>query len=292
MFARKKTLGQTIKDLFGMGKGQAEHFEALEDALLEADIGPQLAMELVDEIRNRTSREKLDEQGIKEALAGLIAGSLKVASLEPNDDELYCFLFLGVNGVGKTTSIGKLAHLVKKDFPGKGIVLAAGDTFRAAACQQLETHGQRLGVRTVSQGAGADSAAVIFDALASASARKEGLVLADTAGRLHNKAHLVKELEKVDKIVRQKVSGNHYRKVLVLDATTGRNGVQQAEVFHQAVGVDAIILSKYDSSARGGMVVSICRDLGLGFAYVGTGEAYTDFQPFDPIGFSRNLVGL
>lgn len=293
MFARKKTLGQTIKELFGKGKDQAEQFEALEDALLEADIGPQLAMELVDEIRTMGTRGKLKtEEEIKTVLAERIAASLKVASLEPADEGLYCFLFLGVNGVGKTTSIAKLAHYTGKVQPQRGVVLAAGDTFRAAACQQLETHGERLGLRTVSQGAGADSAAVIFDALASAMARGEGLVLADTAGRLHNKAHLVKELEKVDKIVRQKIALNHYRKVLVLDATTGRNGVQQAEVFNQAVGIDAVILSKYDSSARGGMVLSICRDLGLGFAFIGTGESYEDFEPFDPLAFSRNLVGL
>ncbi|HUX12286.1 MAG TPA: signal recognition particle-docking protein FtsY, partial [Spirochaetia bacterium] len=165
------------------------------------------------------------------------------------------------------------------------VVLVAGDTFRAAAVDQLKLHGERLGVRVVSQGPGADPAAVIYDGITSARAHKEQLVLADTAGRMHNRTDLVNELAKIDKVIRGRIDeeagGGNYRKLLVVDATTGQNGLRQAEIFHEAVGVDGLILSKYDSTAKGGMVVSICRNLGLPFSYIGTGEKYSDIEPFD-----------
>jgi fused signal recognition particle receptor len=292
MFKRKKSFGDRLKELFGIGLGDEEFYEELEDALLEADLGARLSVEVIAAVREQARQQKLKTQEELSALvADLIARGLKGGALAPVPGTLQCFLFLGVNGVGKTTSIAKYAHWVKNSGYGGSVVLAAGDTFRAAATEQLILHGERLGLRTVSQGHNADSAAVIFDALESAKARGDGLVLADTAGRLHNKAHLVKELEKVDKIIRQKLpEPGQYKKILVIDATTGQNGLQQAEVFHQAVGVDAVILSKYDSTARGGIVVSICKNLGLPIAFVGTGESYGDLHPFDAREFVDNIL--
>jgi len=293
MFARRKTLGDHLKELFGGRNNNAALFDDMEDALLEADIGSKLALELGDQLRELVAENKgATETELRLALAGRMAAMLKKASMEPDTRGTSCFLFLGVNGVGKTTTLAKFAYYLKQKRPDCRMVLAAGDTFRAAACEQLVLHGTRLGIRSVSQGQGADSGAVIFDALQSAEAKGENVVLADTAGRLHNKANLVKELEKVDRIVKARIDPVRYKKILVLDATTGRNGVQQAEVFNEAVGVDAVVLSKYDSSAKGGMVLSICKELGLGVAFVGTGEAHGDLVPFDPEVFARNMVGL
>jgi len=290
MFTRKKNLGDRLKDLFGVGQASDSQFEELEDALLEADIGAKLTVALVESLRVDVKQNNLSGDAIRRHLAAMMEPMLKKADLTIDPLALNCFLFLGVNGVGKTTSIAKLAHRISRDIPKEQIVFAAGDTFRAAASEQLVLHGSRLGIRTVSQGSGADAAAVIFDALESARARKDCLVLADTAGRLHNKTHLVRELEKIDKIARGK--SDVYRKILVLDATTGRNGLQQAEVFHQAIGIDALILSKFDSSAKGGMMLSVCRDLGIGIAYVGTGESLDALEVFEPARFARTLLGL
>lgn len=291
MFGKKKSFGDRIRELFKVGVSTESFFEELEDLLLEADLGTRATAEMTEELRQKAKQNKLSSpEDLEAALKESLLARVKTIELKPDPKVLNCFLFLGVNGVGKTTSIAKYASYLKPTYPG-GIVLAAGDTFRAAATEQLVLHGQRLGIRTVSQGSGADAGAVIFDALESAKSREEGLVLADTAGRLHNKAHLVKELEKVDKIVRNKLgSTGVYKKILVIDATTGQNGMQQAEVFNEAVGVDAVVLSKYDSSARGGIVVSICGQLGLPIAFVGTGESYGDFAPFSAKDFVERLL--
>jgi fused signal recognition particle receptor len=189
--------------------------------------------------------------------------------------------------VGKTTTIAKLAAWYRRR--GAQVLLAAGDTFRAAAIDQLALWGERLQVPVVRQEPGADPGAVIFDAIASARARGADLVLADTAGRLHNKTQLMKELGKIDKIIRARLAGP-YRKVLVIDATTGQNAVRQAEAFQEAVGVDSVILAKYDSTAKGGAVVSLCRDLGLPVSFVGTGEKLEDLELFDGGRFLDVLV--
>jgi fused signal recognition particle receptor len=213
-----------------------------------------------------------------------------VKPLDYRSDELNLYLFLGVNGVGKTTSLAKLAFWLGQQGRGP-VVLAAGDTFRAAAAEQLQLHGQRQSLRVVAQKHGADPGAVLYDALESAKAQGDRVVLADTAGRLHNKAHLVKELQKIDKIARDKVAGGVYQKILVLDATTGQNAFQQAQVFHKAVGIDAVVLSKYDSSGKGGIVVAVSRELGLPFAFFGTGEKPQDFRAFDVETFLDGLLG-
>ena len=215
---------------------------------------------------------------------------ITVKPLAFRPDSLNLYLFLGVNGVGKTTSLAKLAFWLVSQNRGP-VVLAAGDTFRAAAAEQLQLHGQRQNLRVVAQKHGADPGAVLYDALESARAQGDRVVLADTAGRLHNKANLVKELQKIDKIARDKVGGGVYQKILVLDATTGQNAFQQAQAFHEAVGVDAVVLSKYDSSGKGGIAVAVSRELGLPFAFFGTGEKPEDFQPFEVDSFLDGLLG-
>ena len=286
---QKKGLFQKLRDLFfGAGDGQA--FDEIEDLLIEADLGYKTASALTDQLREvaKAGRLKTKEE-LRAALKDLLRPLVIAAPLAYEPDTLNLYLFLGVNGVGKTTSIAKLAHWLVAQGRGP-VVLAAADTFRAAASEQLQLHGQRQNLRVVAQGHGADPGAVLFDALDSAKAQGDRVVLADTAGRLHNKTNLVKELQKIDKIAREK-SGGVYRKVLVLDATTGQNALEQARVFHEAVRIDAVVLSKYDSTGRGGIVVAVCRELGLPFAFFGTGEKAADFAPFDVEVFLDGLLG-
>jgi fused signal recognition particle receptor len=219
----------------------------------------------------------------------LLRDTLRVEPLGLDHGRLNVFLVLGVNGVGKTTTLAKLAQFYRQEIEDR-IVLAAGDTFRAAAIDQLQLWGERLQLPVVRQAPGADPGAVIFDAITSAQARDGGLVLADTAGRMHNKAHLVKELSKIDKVVRGRIGEGNYRKILVIDATTGQNALRQAESFHDAVGVDSIVLAKYDSTAKGGIVVAISKLLDLPFSFLGTGEQLQDLRPFDTSYYLDTLI--
>ncbi|TVQ99681.1 MAG: signal recognition particle-docking protein FtsY [Spirochaetaceae bacterium] len=286
----KKGLGAKLKALFTGSTDTDEFFEALEDSLIEADLGAAVAMEISDAVRSGARKARLNtEDELRAALSDLIAQRVKSIDLRPDANRLNVFLVLGVNGVGKTTTIAKLAHYARTVWNQSGVVLAAGDTFRAAAVDQLSIHAERLGVRIVRQGTGADPGAVIYDAVQSAVTRGERLVLADTAGRMHNKANLVAELQKIDRIVAGRSSDCNYRKLLVIDATTGQNGLRQAEIFHDAVGVDAAILAKYDSTARGGIVVPISA-MGIPFAFIGSGERYEDIHPFDSGRYAAELV--
>lgn len=287
---QKKGLFQKLLGLF-FGAGNDEDFEAIEDLLIEADLGYKTASALTAELRQiaRSGRLKT-KQELFDALKALLKPMIQVKPLEYRPDGLNLYLFLGVNGVGKTTSLAKLAFWLVAQGRGP-VVLAAGDTFRAAAAEQLQLHGERQNLRVVSQRHGADPGAVLFDALESARAQGDRVVLADTAGRLHNKSHLVRELQKIDKIARDKVGDGVYQKILVLDATTGQNGFQQAQVFHEAVGVDAVVLSKYDSSGKGGIAVAVSRELGLPFAFFGTGERPQDFRVFDVDAFLDGILG-
>ena len=283
---KKQGLGRKILALFGVGKEQDELYEDLEDALVEADLGSGLTMELVDELRAAVRAEKVrGREGIVDKLRELILQRLHTAEPDMGVADLSIVLVLGVNGVGKTTTIAKLAHR----WHTCGVLLAAGDTFRAAAVEQISLHGERLGVRVVKQGQGADAGAVIYDAITSARSGPEHIVLADTAGRLHNKENLVRELEKIDRIVQRQASGAAYLRLLVVDATTGRNAVRQAEIFHDAVGLDGVILSKYDSSSKGGAIVEICSRLKLPIMFVGTGETMDSLAPFSPQQFVADL---
>jgi fused signal recognition particle receptor len=286
-----KGFGARLRELFGRPAPDEQFFEELADILLEADLGPTATDRLLKELREQVRRTSRDRESFLAALKGLLAASLRFEALELVPGAPNLFLVLGVNGVGKTTTIAKLAAWYRRR--GAKVLLAAGDTFRAAAIDQLALWGERLDVPVVRQEPGADPGAVIFDAIASARARGADLVLADTAGRLHNKTQLMKELGKIDKIIRARLEPAEpagYRKVLVIDATTGQNAVRQAEAFQEAVGVDSIILAKYDSTAKGGAVVSLCRDLGLPISFVGTGEKLEDLEPFDCGGFLDALV--
>ena len=209
-------------------------------------------------------------------------------SLKPG---LNVFMILGVNGVGKTTTIAKMSKWYTKK--GKKVLLAAADTFRAAAVDQLDIHAGRLGMRIVKQNMGSDPGAVVFDAVTSAIAQGDDLVLCDTAGRMHNKENLMRELQKMDKIVKTRgVKEENYSKFLVIDATTGQNGLSQAMLFNQAVKLDGVILTKYDSAAKGGALVQIGKTLGLPVVFVGTGEGYDDIHPFDKEEYLNALIGL
>jgi len=289
--AKERTnLGRKLLELFKNHTVDESLFEDLEDLLIESDLGGTVTMEIVDELRANTKSKKLTENDqLIEELKLILSEQIESVDLNPDPENLNVFLILGVNGVGKTTSIAKMA----KYYSDKGmseIVLSAGDTFRAAAIDQLKIHGERTGFRVVHQNHGSDPAAVIFDTISSARAKGEKLVLADTAGRMHNRTNLVKELEKIDGVIRKKLEASDvYRKILVIDATTGQNGLQQAEIFNEAVDLDAIILTKYDSTARGGNIISISRKLGIPFAFIGKGEQLTDLEKFSPEKYLEDL---
>ena len=289
----KKSFGEKLKSLFSKGSSINDDFyDELTDMLVEGDIGAKTAFELVDELQEVCSKEKIREQdGIIAKLRDLLLEDVKAVSLEPESGKQNVWMMLGVNGVGKTTSAAKLASYLKERGTDN-IVLASADTFRAAAIEQLAMHGERLGVRVVSHQHGSDPSAVVFDAADALRAKGPGIVIADTAGRLHNKENLVRELQKIDRTCSLKADEGCYKKVLVIDATTGQNALRQAEVFNDAVGIDAIIMTKYDSTAKGGVAVSIGRELGLPVAFVCTGEGYKDIGPFDAEAYIKDFLGL
>lgn len=292
--AVRKGLGEKLKGLFrGTSQEEEEFYEELEDLLIEADLGSKVTFETVGALRERVRSQKLKGKNeVARALKELLSEYVKKRDLSLDPDRLNIFLVLGVNGVGKTTTIAKMAEYYRRTEGTDKIVLAAADTFRAAAVEQLATHGERLGFRVVRQSTGSDAAAVVFDALESAVSRKERLVLIDTAGRMHNKANLVQELAKIDKIVKRKAEGANYRSILIVDATTGQNALRQAELFNEAVGVEALVMAKYDSSAKGGVIIPIARELGIPCAFLGEGEGYGDLVPFDPAGYLADLLDV
>lgn len=289
----KKTFGEKLKSLFSKGSSINDDFyEELTDLLVEGDVGAKTAFQIVDELESICSKEKItDQQQIILRLKELLLKDVKAVSLEPTPGKMNVWMVLGVNGVGKTTSVAKLANFYKNNGIDN-LVLASADTFRAAAIEQLNMHGNKIGVRVVSHQHGSDPSAVVFDAAEAVKAKGPGLVLADTAGRLHNKENLVHELQKIDKTCRSKADEGCYKKIIVIDATTGQNALRQAEVFNEAVGVDAIIMTKYDSTAKGGVAVSIGRELQLPVAYVCTGEKYPDIQVFNPENYINDFLGL
>lgn len=288
----KKSFGARLKALFGIQTFNEEFYEELEDMLIEGDLGARMVMEVSDEVRKIARSEKpKTQEDLQLLVKSLLASKIKSYVPEIHSDKVNVFLILGVNGVGKTTSIAKLATYYTQK--GHRVLLAAADTFRAAAIDQLDLHSQRTGCRIVKQDNGSDPGAVIFDAISSAEAKGEDLILADTAGRMHNKENLLRELQKIDKVIHAKgVSDDCYHKFLVIDSTTGQNGISQAELFNQAIGIDALILTKYDSAAKGGALVQIGEKLGIPVAFVGTGEGYGDIEPFDVDDFLNTLVGL
>ena len=289
---KNKSFAAGLKKLFGLYKGPDESFfEDLTDTLIEGDIGAKTALEIETSLRELCKKEKLvSEDDVLNGLYNILLPYVKVTSLIPEKDKVSIYLVLGVNGVGKTTSIGKMAHYYKQKY-GTPIILAAGDTFRAAAIEQLKFHGEKNDVRVVAHQHGGDPGAVIFDAGDAMASSGGGLVLADTAGRLHNKENLVRELQKIDRIAKTKASEGCYKKILVLDATTGQNGLRQAEVFHEAIGVDAVFLTKYDSTAKGGVAVTAGKELNLPMLFVGTGEKYENISPFSAENYVKEFIG-
>ena len=283
--AFKFGLGAKLKALFSGFRKTLDQsfFDNLEDLLIEGDFGAKNAMLISDAVNER--KPKTEEEFLA-IVRELLNDKISKVKLTPTKGELTVYLILGVNGVGKTTTIGKLAKLYKEK--NYSVVLAAGDTFRAAAIEQLEMHAERTGTRIVRQDNGSDPGAVIYDAISSAQARGDDLILCDTAGRMHNKDNLVRELQKIDKVIRNRIKSENYKKILVIDATTGQNSINQAQIFNDAVGLDALILTKYDSASKAGALVQI----GIPIAYVGTGEHYQDIHEFDKDEFLTTLAGL
>lgn len=285
---RENVVNQIDSMLKSFKKIDEELFEELEELLVMGDVGVNTATKICDELRDRVKTEKItDPEEIKALLckvtAELLTGGqeLKV-STKPS-----VILVIGVNGVGKTTTIGKLANNFVKD--GKKVILAAADTFRAAAIDQLQIWAQRSKADIVKQNEGSDPAAVVYDAISSAKAKGADIVICDTAGRLHNKKHLMDELSKINRIIDRELPEADKEVLLVLDATTGQNAVNQASEFSKATGITGIVLTKLDGTAKGGVVLAIRDGLGIPVKYIGVGEQIDDLQPFDPVSFAKAL---
>ena len=282
-----------IRRLLGMETIQETDWDDLADLLVEGDLGAAFAESIVTELKAYCIRTGIhDGEGARKGMKPLLAAYARSTVIEPDPTVLNVILLLGVNGVGKTTTAAKLASFWSIGRGSPGTILAAGDTFRAAAIEQLKHHGQRLGLRVVAQERGSDPGAVLFDAIDAARSDGSRLVIADTAGRMHNKQNLMKELEKMDKIVSSKADSSQYRKLLVIDATTGQNALRQAEAFSEAVKIDGLILTKYDSSARGGIAIAIAREFGIPTAFVCDGERYEDIHLFDTDSYLDEFLGL
>lgn len=266
-------------------KVDEDFFEALEEMLIQADVGFNTVMELVEELRMEAKRQNITETSeLREVIVEKIVDIYvqddeEIDRMNIEDDRLNVILMVGVNGVGKTTTIGKLAHRYKQE--GKKVVLAAGDTFRAGAIEQLKVWGERVGVEVISQKEGSDPAAVMYDAVNAAKNRGADILICDTAGRLQNKANLMNELQKVRKVIDRNIPGAPHEVLLALDATTGQNALSQAKSFKEVTQVTGIVLTKLDGTAKGGIVLAIRNELQIPVKYVGLGEKLDDLQPFD-----------
>jgi len=286
-----KRLMESFDRMVGRGVIDDDFYEELEEALLQADIHIQTVQEILDELRKTVRDEKITEPAaMKERLKKSIADRFrqeKPAGLEVNDVAPTLFLFVGVNGVGKTTTIAKVAHLLTKR--GFKVVLAAGDTFRAAAIEQLEVWANRVGCQIVKSQPGSDASSVVFDAITAAKARGADFVLADTAGRQHSKENLMAELQKVVKVAEKALGRKPDEILLVLDANTGQNAIRQGEEFKRAADVTGIVLTKLDGSARGGALIGLYDRLKIPIKLIGTGEKVEDLLDFKPDRFAAAL---
>lgn len=302
LFSRlKQSLTKTREVLAGKVEGlvygrttvDESLYEELEEILIQADVGVETSLELVARVRERMKAQKLDDPTklkpiLKDELRRIFAGGDETANLRLDGDPTV-ILVVGVNGTGKTTSIGKLAHLLRRD--GKKVLLAAADTFRAAAIDQLEIWAHRAGVELIRHGEGADPAAVVYDAIQAARAREYDVLIIDTAGRLHTRVNLMEELKKVFRVVSRELPGAPQEVLLVLDATTGHNAVSQAKMFGEAVGVTGIVLTKLDGTAKGGIVAAIRNSQKIPVKLVGTGERIEDLSYFHAGEFVDGLLG-
>lgn len=267
-----------------------DFFEELEENLILSDMGMDTTLEAVETLRERVKANKIKEpEEVKACLREILVEMLDVGATELDlTDKPAVILMIGVNGVGKTTTIGKLANLLKNQ--GNRVLLAAGDTFRAAAADQLAIWADRAKVDIVRHEEGSDPAAVVFDAMNAARARKTDVVLVDTAGRLHNKQNLMNELNKIRRVIDREGTASSKEVLLVLDATTGQNGLIQAKQFGESAGITGIVLTKLDGTAKGGVVLAIAKEMGVPVKFVGLGEGIDDLQPFDAVAFAEALV--
>ncbi|MBD8031724.1 signal recognition particle-docking protein FtsY [Solibacillus merdavium] len=275
-------------------KVDEDFFEELEELLLQADVGFETVMDLMDKLRYEVQRENIkDTNGIQSIISEKLveiyeSGEENLTDLNiQQDGDLTVILFVGVNGVGKTTTIGKLAHRLKSD--GKSVMLAAGDTFRAGAIDQLQVWGERVGVEVIAQSEGSDPAAVMYDAIRAAKKRGVDILICDTAGRLQNKVNLMNELQKVHRVISREIPNAPHEVLLALDATTGQNALVQAQTFKEVTNVTGIVLTKLDGTAKGGIVLAIRNKLHIPVKFVGLGEKMDDLQPFDA---ERYVYGL
>jgi fused signal recognition particle receptor len=289
-----KTRGSLVKNVDEMILGERiiddELFEELEEVLITADVGPAFTYDLIDNMKSIVKRKDLDSpEELRKAMENSMMDILKEreAPLRIPRNKLFTIMVLGVNGTGKTTTIGKMAHRFKKG--GLSVMLVAADTFRAAAIEQLEIWSQRIDVPLIKQKSGADPSAVVFDAIHSAKSRKTEAMIIDTAGRLHTKVNLMDELKKTKRIMERELPGSPHETLLVLDATTGQNAVSQVKMFNEEVGVTGIALTKLDGTAKGGIIIRIARELNIPIRYIGIGEGIDDLRRFKSKEFVKAL---
>ncbi len=284
----KKAFSDALGALFSKNKLGDEFYDELEEILISSDISVNTAADVVDELRAEVKAEKIkDKDFVVDCLKDILQEKLEEAPL-PRIEYPAVIMLVGVNGVGKTTTVGKLAAYFLRQ--GKSVTVAAADTFRAAASDQLSVWADRAKVRIVKHEEGSDPSAVVFDALSSAKARGTDVVIVDTAGRLHVKSNLMEELKKMSRVVDREYPAANFYKLLVLDATTGNNAYNQAEVFDGAVELDGIVLTKLDGSAKGGFVISLCGELEIPVVFAGVGEKIDDLELFDPEEFIDNIL--
>ena len=284
----KESLGGAIKALFTGNRIGKEFYEELEEVLISADISVTTAEEVVEQLKEDVKEEKLkEEEDVVNLLKDILEDTLTRAEV-PEIEYPAVIMLIGVNGVGKTTTVGKLADYFLRNK--KSVTVAAADTFRAAAADQLAIWAERAGVRIVKHEEGSGPSAVVFDAVSSARARGTDVLLVDTAGRLHVKANLMEELKKISRVISREYPQAHVYKLLVLDATTGNNAISQARLFDEAVELDGIVLTKLDSTAKGGFVISLCGELEIPVVFVGTGEKISDLEKFNAEEFIDGIL--
>ena len=284
----RDSLGQLFDGVFSGGSVNDELFDDLEEALVLGDTGAATAAAICEELRKRVKKDGVtDPERVREMLAEVIAEMLRGGQELNLESKPAIIMVIGVNGAGKTTTIGKLAKRFEDE--GKKVVVAAADTFRAAAIEQLEVWAQRSGAEIIKHSEGSDPAAVVFDAIAAGKARHADIIICDTAGRLHNKKGLMDELAKIGRVIEREAAGSSVETLLVLDATTGQNALNQAREFGAACGITGIVLTKLDGTARGGVVIGIKQELGIPIKFIGVGEQADDLQPFDPDAFAKAL---
>ncbi len=291
-----KTRGSLVKkvDELFLGKKviDPELLDSLEEILIMADIGAETTMELVDDAREKLARDELSDplvlrKTLQDKITEYLLSSDTPAELVMPEEGPFVIMVVGVNGVGKTTTIGKMASKFTRD--GQKVLLVAADTFRAAAVEQLKIWGERVGVPVIAQDTGADPSAVIFDGLEYAEKRGFDVIIIDTAGRLHTKVNLMEELKKINRVIGKKIPGAPHEVMLVLDATTGQNGISQAREFSKTVEVTGLAMTKLDGTAKGGIIVNICREFDIPIRFIGIGEQVDDLRDFDPAEFAEAL---